>query len=93
MNWSKDAYSGPGNQPAPWLSENWRAAHEAPAAVHDHIAADYARRRALELTSQYEADCGKECSESLPCTVHMTHDEWLEWEGKAYVILKELARG
>jgi hypothetical protein len=61
------------------------AAHEAPASVHDHIAADYLRRRALELTDQWNADCDG--------VTEMDRTDWLEWEGAAYAILRELARG
>jgi hypothetical protein len=61
------------------------AAHEAPAAVHDHIAADYARRRALQLCDQFEA--------AQNGTAPMDDAEWAGWEGAAHAILKELARG
>jgi hypothetical protein len=55
-------------------------AHEAPQAVHDHIAADHARRRALELHAELD-------------TLNVLDlDECLTWMGKADVILKELAR-
>jgi hypothetical protein len=60
------------------------AAHEAPAAVHDHIAADYARRRALELVAQSDT-LTDETSTDLAAL-------W-SWVGQATSILRELARG
>jgi hypothetical protein len=61
------------------------AAHEAPQAVHDHIAADHARRTALQLHDQLSAMA----AQPGPFNIH----ELLDWAGHADVILMELARG
>jgi hypothetical protein len=61
------------------------ASHEAPAAVHDHIAADDLRRRALTLIDQFNTWTNPDAPP--------TRAEELDWEGRAYALLRELARG
>jgi hypothetical protein len=60
------------------------AAHETPAAVHQHIAATYAARRAAELVAQLDqmVTWGEEGHQAL-----------LEWAGRASAVLLELAKG
>ncbi len=61
------------------------AAHEAPAAVHDHIAADYTRRRAPELREElrllFEGNG--------PVDVY----DLIHWAGQADMFLAEVIRG
>jgi hypothetical protein len=66
------------------------AAHEAPAAVHDHIAADHARRTARELVAEMNAAAGITAEPTRP---PMTRAEQDKWMGRAYATLEELARG
>lgn len=60
------------------------AAHELPAAVHDHLAADLIRSRALQLIAELD---------TLPMPAHDGGTALIAWAGSASVILKELARG
>ena len=49
------------------------------------VETDAIRLRAVVLVNQYNDDCDGH--------IAMNRADWLEWEGKAYSVLREIVRG
>ena len=66
-------------------------AHESPESTLAAVETDVIRLHALRLVAEYESHDA--AIDGHSSGIRMDRDAWLAWEGRAYGVLKDLARG